>query len=100
MSVDPSSYDETLPERATVRVERSWANPISGTYPARAGDTIEVLCPSMTDGNCRYPDSGYRNDASEHVLRVLLTEDPRALSEFGKDEIVAWRHVGTVVSDA
>ena len=119
-----ADYDEVLPERATVPCETCnmtadgvhkitpapayWQCPDCGGVrfrPARAGDTIEVACPECYGGwvpmvgpclRCGAPDL----PRGSGTLRVLLTEDPRALSEFGKDEIVAWRHVGTVVSDA
>ena len=92
MSIDPSSYDEILPERARRLPSAGYP---TDPQAACAGDTIEVACPECGG-------SGYHRDErcgscdGGGGRRVLLTEDP-AQFYTGVD---GWRHVGTVVSDA
>jgi hypothetical protein len=71
-------YRGTVPDRPIV-LKAMRHTEATVTSPARAGDVVEVPCPAMTDEDCQHPDSGYRNDASEHVLSVRLTEDPELM---------------------
>lgn len=107
-------YDEVLPERATVRGPRYDAAgfqiiPPPDGFPARAGDTIEVPCPTCGgggEGNWLDRDLPFvvcNPCDGSGTLRVRLTEDPWCWCGDPEDHRLCcdgWRHVGEAVTDA